>query len=263
WTPEPGHGYAKLWLRWHAGFAFHDASGDRLELPRYHELFVGAYADVGLADGLALFFRSDLLRTFHLEDPRSGDVARHLAPGDPSLGLRARVLLRDRWAMSLQASARAPLARSGEVQEVVRDRAPYPVVGGLRRGAGVWHLQGMWNIGAAFERVFLGAALGYQWRGEGFEDRLLWNATLGATLSPRVGARLSLAGAHSLGFGSAPRASTPSGLGNGASWTTASLSADLRVAEGWYLGAALETALLGLRTKSRGLSLALSLGTQY
>ena len=213
WTPEPGGGYAKLWVRWHWGFLdYADGQGDLIDIGDYQEVFFSTYGDVGLTDGLALFWHSDILRLMVLEDPRDGQTSRHAAPGDPLVGLRWRWLQVDRLVFSLEGAIRAPLARSRVVQAVYAQAAPHERIGGLRVGAGVWEVNTKVWVGYGFDIWHLAGAVGYQWRASGFDDRVSWIAEAGVNFSPAWIGRLRVGGAHSLDENGAPPSESPSGM---------------------------------------------------
>ncbi|MEM9191550.1 MAG: hypothetical protein AAGF12_20420 [Myxococcota bacterium] len=263
-TPEPGHGYAKVWLRWHWGFLeYADADGELVDIGDYHEVFVSTYGDLGLVDGLALFWHTDLVRVFTLEDPRDGDVESHVAPGDPALGLRFRFLQVQGFAMSVESSLRVPFASSAGQQEVFQRDAPNPRIGTLRIGAGVFEIDALLSVGHAFDGWYLAASLGYQWRSGGFADRLLWVGEGGVEFGAHWTVRARASGAHSLREGDEPPASSPSGIGNRVSWTGLALEVDYELSRGWLLGISTETGLGGVRSRSGGTILNVSLATVY
>ncbi|MEM9069902.1 MAG: hypothetical protein AAGE52_15425 [Myxococcota bacterium] len=263
WTPEPGHGFAKLWTKWLLGHGYVDGNGNRTNYGNYHEFFVATYGDIGIVDGLAAFWHTDLLRVFTLQDPRTGERQAHVAPGDPALGLRWRFLQVDRFVMSVEGSVRAPLARSRPVQNVYARSDPHEQLGELRVGAGVWNVDGRLSLGYGFDRVYLAASGGYQWRGEGFDDRITWSAEVGGNFTDRWGGRARASGAHSLDEDGAPRGNSPSGIGNGVSWAGFALEVDYRLRDGWYLGLTLEGGLSGLRRQTGGPVTSLWVATQY
>lgn len=263
WTPRQGHGYAKLWMKWLWGIGYVDGEGDFNHYARYYEVFFATYGDVGLADTLALFWHTDLLRVFTLEDPRSGERQAHVAPGDPALGLRWQFLHLDRYVMSLSASVRAPLADDEPVQEVFTRKEPYTQLGDLQTGLGVWQLSTKLEAGYGWDSVYVAAGIGYQARFEGFDDRILWSAEVGWTGSRTWGGRVRLSGAHSIDEGGAPRSNSPSGIGNGVSYAGFAVEMDRRLSESWFAGLTIEGGLPGLRRQTGGPVISLSVSTQY
>lgn len=263
WVPAPGHGYAKLWAKYLWGWGFVDGAGDMRGYESYHELFFATYGDVGVAPRLAVFWHSDLLRTYHLGDARDGSVERHVAPGDPQVGLRLSLLQRDRLALAVEGAVRAPFARGGAQQTVYASKDPHEPIGELRVGSGVWEVEGRVAFGYAFDHVYLAVATGYQWRGEGFDDRLLWSAEVGWSFTDAWASRVRASGAHSFRFESEPRASSPSGAGNGSSWAGLAWELERKIVDRWYASFVLEGGLFGLRRLSGGPVLSLGVATQF
>ncbi|MCB9610945.1 MAG: hypothetical protein H6721_02780 [Sandaracinus sp.] len=263
WVPAPGHGYAKLWAKYLWGWGFVDGAGDMRGYESYHELFFATYGDVGVAPRLAVFWHSDLLRTYHLGDARDGSVERHVAPGDPQVGLRLSLLQRDRLALAVEGAVRAPFARGGPQQTVYASKDPNEPIGELRVGSGVWEVEGRVAFGYAFDHVYLAFATGYQWRGEGFDDRLLWSAEVGWSFTDAWASRVRASGAHSFRFESQPRASSPSGAGNGSSWAGLAWELERKIVDRWYASFVLEGGLFGLRRLSGGPVLSLGVATQF
>ena len=76
WAPEPGHGYAKLWLKYLYGFDFHAGDGNTYGYPSYHELFLATYVEVGLVDRLAMIVHADLARERRLDADHRSNAGR-------------------------------------------------------------------------------------------------------------------------------------------------------------------------------------------
>ncbi len=268
WTPEPGHGYVKLWTKYLYGFGYVDGEGERTDYGRYHELFFSVYGQVGLADGLALTLHTDIARVFVLEDPRDGTSQTHVAPGDPQLGLRYRFFHTDRLVMSVSATGRAPIASDADQQEVRAREAPNEVLGQLRIGSGVFVFGFTYSVGYGFDRWYLAASIAYDVMTGGFDDRIGWSAEVGASFTPRFGGRLRLTGRHAIGNGDAVRGDSPSGLVSGASYTGFAVEVDYQLTQNeskgnWYLGFAFEGAFGFLKRQTGGPVLSLSIATQW
>ncbi len=266
WTPAPGHGYVKVWMKWLYGFGYHpNDGGGTIDYARYNEVFFATYGEYGMADGLAVFWHTDLVRVFTLDDPLSGDRRVHTAPGDPLVGLRWRFLHLDRFVMSIEGGVRAPLADDVPKQDVFTRDAPYRRIGTLRVGAGVWNVDGRLSAGYGFDRVYLAGSVGYQWRGDGFRDRITWSAEIGGSFTDRWSGRARASGTHSLALegDDAPLAQTPSGIGNGVSWAGIALELDYRLGQQWFVGLTLEGGLGDLRSQTGGPVTSLWVATQF
>ena len=269
WTPPPEHGYAKFWVKWHWGWGFVAGGGRTHRIGNYHDVTLATYGDLGIAEGWAVFWHSDLVRTYTLRDPLEDRRQAHVAPGDPALGFRWQFVRGDRLAMSTELSARAPVAPDGSVQEVRRRQAPHEEVGALRVGAGAWSVRSVWHVGYAFDRAYVAASLGYQYRAAGYADRLSWSAEVGGRLRGRLSGRLRASGSHSLPGGDpirdlrAPRDNSPNGLGNGSSWMGIAMELDLKLSASWFLGLTVEGGAGPIRRLSGGPVISLSVSTQY
>ncbi len=242
WVPEAGHGYAKLWFRGLAGFGLHGGGEETLDYGGYTEIFVSSYGEVGLGHNLAVVWQSDLFRVFLLEDPRDYSRSVHVAPGDPRLGLRWNFLDTEAVLLAIEAGVRAPIA-SGNVQEQVREeQEPHAPIGGLLMGSGVWEADAQLSLGHAFDNAYLAVSGGYQFRASGFADRIVWSVEGGATLQEVWNGRMRLVGAHSIGTRDNVITS-PSGMGDGASYLGLIFEVENQLTEHFDLGASLQTAL--------------------
>ncbi len=250
-------------MKWLWGIGYVDGSGDFNHYDRYYEVFFATYGDVGLTDTLALYWHTDLLRLFTLENSRTGERSAHVAPGDPALGLRWKFLHLDRFVMSLSSSVRAPLADDEPVQDVFERRDPHDQLGELRVGLGVWQMTTKLDAGYGWDSIYIAAGIGYQTRWGGFDDRILWSAELGWTGSSTWGGRVRLSGAHSIDEGHEPRANSPSGIGNGVSYAGFAVEFDRRITDSWFAGLTIEGGLPGLRRQTGGPVISLSVATQY
>ncbi len=268
WVPAPGEGYAKLWLKWLYGFGFADGDGFRFDFGGYNELFLATYGEVGLIQedeiGLAVVWQTDLMRTFYLRDQRADQLHAHVAPGDPAAGLRLRFLKIDRFRMAFQAMVRAPLASGAEVQPVYSTEPPHAEIGRLRVGTGSWDFPLELSIGYGFDSGFyLAGSGGYMIRSESYDHVLLWTAEGGVTTASGFGIRGRLTGFHSIGNGSAPRALSPSGQGNGTTYVGFAVETDWQVVPHWYVGLAFEGAFFLVRRQSGGPVIDLYVATRF
>ena len=273
WTPEPGHGYVKVWVKWLLGFQYVNPEGQSLAYQNYHEVYLSTYGDIGLVDGLALFWHTDIVRTFALRDPIADRVRGHVTGGDPALGLRWRFFANDRLAAAFTGSVRAPLVQRTGERQVVYERDPgpdgvYDRVGALRIGAGAWDLTAGVKVGYALDRWHLGASVAYQARLQGFDDRMLWSLEAGLTFNEKWGGTLRANAAHSFSPiraspGDPPPADTPSGIGNGVSWMGMAVELDYELRRDWFLGLTLEGGLGYLRSQTGGPVTSLSIAHVY
>jgi hypothetical protein len=239
WSPAPGHGYAKLWLKWLPGFGYHAGNGDTIDYGAYHEVFLNGYAELGVVDKLAATLHFPFAQAFSLEDPRDGSTERHVTVGDPALGARYQALSLGRFALALETFARAPIAPAG-VQQIVYARDDGRPIGGLRIGAGVWDVYAGLALGYGWDRVYVAATLGYIVRTGGYHDVSTFTAEVGGRLSKRFQGRLRITGYQSLDEGSAPRHESPSGIGNGTSYVGFALEGEYEIRPRWFLGLGLQ-----------------------
>lgn len=259
WTPAPAEGYAKVWVKWLPGFGYHPGNasvrnqlGNAVDYGAYHEVFLAAYGEVGLADGLALFVHSDLARAFWLEDPRSGEIEQHIAPGDPALGMKLKLFKSGRFIWSLEGSARFPLATSIEVQEVFATDDAHTRIGALRVGSGVFDFAAQTSFGYGWDTVYAAASAGWLARTGGYDHALLFQLEAGMRFSERWQGRGRVTGHYAIRTGNNPRDDSPSGIGNGTSYTGLALEADYEWTKHWYIGTVLEGGLLGVVRQTGG-----------
>lgn len=244
WVPDLGHGYAKLNLRYLYGYGYHADDGSSIAFRDYHEAFVGSYGEIGIGGGVALTLHSDLVRTFTLRDPNTGRRRAHVAPGDPALGLRVRLLRRGRFVMAAEGSVRAPLASDRVVDTAYGSKGAHPVIGELRVGPGVFDLFGGLSMGYGWNRAYLAGGVGYVGRFGGYRDALhatlesggrvgrdrRWALRGRVTAHPRFGSRT----------GGAAITESPSGQGNGTRYVGFAFEFDRRFGEHLYVGGALQ-----------------------
>ncbi len=244
WSPAPGHGYAKLWLKWLYGFGYHEADGKTTNYGAYNELFLNGYAELGLVPGLAATLHFPFAEFFTLEDTRNRDKQRHITVGDPALGARYQVLSLGRFAASLEAFARAPLAPAGVKQAVYSKddggSGDKERIGGLRIGTGVWDAYSGVALGYGWDRIYLAGSGGYTVRTGGYHDVANWTAEVGGSYSKKWQGRMRITGFHSLDNGTAPRHNSPSGIGNGTTYLGFAIETEYQIKRRWYLGLALQ-----------------------
>lgn len=244
WAPEPGHGYAKLWLRYLYGFDYRAGDGTTYGYGAYHEASLSVYAELGLVETLGFVLHSDILRTFHLEDPRDGHYESHVTVGDPLVALRWQFLSLDRFVMAVEAGVRAPFARPGPVQIVYGTDEGNPAVGALRVGTGVWDVPVSVGAGYGWDAFYLAGSAGYVLRTDGFEHVVTWTLEGGASLRDEgLGVRGRVVGYHSIGVAfdpAAARTESPSGINNGTSYVGFAVEGDYQFAPSWFVGASIE-----------------------
>tara|TARA_B100000609_G_scaffold197025_1_gene193406 strand:+ start:20426 stop:21373 length:948 start_codon:yes stop_codon:yes gene_type:complete len=252
WTPKPGHGYTKFWVKWLPGFWYMDGAGNSTDYGTYHELFFNAYAEWGMLDGFAGWIHAPLVRNFWLEDTRNGMFGYHITPGDPALGLRLRVLKQGPFRLSIDASARAPLASGDPVQEVYSKESTPRLIALLRVGRGVWEFQGGLSFGAGWSGFYTNAQVSFIYMTGDFDSVISWNAEAGWSLPRGWQLRVRIAGWHPLGNGTAPYHDSLSGQGNGTQYIGFALETDVSLGNGWYAGLSLEGGLLLVQRQTGG-----------
>jgi hypothetical protein len=265
WTPAPGHGYAKLWMKWLPGFGYHDGRGETTEYGAYHEVFLSAFGDVGLAPGLALSLHAPLVQTFVLGDPRPGGEGTRafVGPGDPTLSLRWRFLARGRFVAAVDAGLRVPLATARPQATVYAATDGQPAIGTLQIGSGVFAVPLGLSAGYGWDRLYLAASAQYVARTGGWDDVLAWSAELGGQLSRTLSGRVRVVGWHDLVRGDAPRTESPSGINNGTRYVGFGLEGEYALTPTWWLGASVEGGLGAIRRQTGGPVLSLFVATRY
>lgn len=254
WTPEPGHGYAKLWLKYFYGYSFIDQSqtGHGIE---YHEIFLSTYAEVGLTDHFALVLHAPVVRSFHLRDPRDGSMASFVGPGDPTLSLRWQFLDEGRFVAAAQLGVRAPFGRAEPVRTVYTTDEGNAAIGALQLGSGVWDVPAEISAGYGWDWIYVAGSVGYILRTSGFRHVLTWSAEAGVTIERQWGVRARAVGHHPLDVffdEEAPRHASPSGIGNGTHYIGFALEADYQFIPNYFLGLTVEGGLGVLQLQAGG-----------
>jgi hypothetical protein len=266
WTPEPGHGYLKLWLKetCNCGFPYMAGDGRAIPIGFYDELFVNAYAEVGIVPSLAAWVHWPVLTTFFLEDPRTGRVADHAAVGDPTVALRWRFLRVERFVSAIEVGVRFPFAPAGVRQPVYSAEPGNPEVGGLRIGTGVWDVPLALSIGYAWDGFYLAASGGFVARSDSFDPVVTWSAEGGGTFQGGLSLRVRLVGWHPVGIGDpALRHESPSGIGSGTAYTGFAVEIDHPIAPDWWLGGTIEGGGPGLARQTGGPVITLYVATRF
>jgi hypothetical protein len=263
WTPEPGHGYLKLWIKALYGFGYVDGAGRMHEYGDYGELFLSGYGEAGIADGVALLLHAPLYQGFLLEDPRTGRLGDHHTVGDPTLSLRVRLARVDRFVAALEAGVRQPLAPSGDRQTVYGTAEGNPVIGALRIGSGAFDVPLSLAAGYAWDDFYLAGSVGAVLRiatpgVRDLDQALTWSVEGGGTFTGGMSLRVRLRGEHALPTGDPlGRHESPSGVGSGTSIGGFAVEADWPVARdaagpSTWIGVTAEGGIPGLLMRQTG-----------
>ncbi len=242
WAPQPGHGFVKLWVKYLYGFTYLDGSGTAHALD-YHELNLSVYAEAGIFDRVALILHSPVAQSFTLADPRNGTYGTHFAPGDPAVALRWQFLSIDRFVAAVDAGARAPFARPGPVQTVYSQSEGHPAIGALQVGTGVWDFPITIGVGYGADQFYLAGSVGWVMRTSGYDHVLTWSIEGGTTVARQWGIRGRIVGWHPVHVyfdEPAPGAESPSGIGNGTTYTGFAVEMDYQFQPNWFVGLTIE-----------------------
>jgi len=261
WVPEPGHGYAKAWIRWLPGLGYFpgpEAAAQGIEGPQllgaYQELFLGLYGEYGIWPGVAVVAHWNPVRTFLLEDTRGGTARFHASAGEPRLGARVHLANKGRFTLAAEGSVAAPISSGEPVQQVYSALNDKPLVGELQTATGVWGVYGGLAAGLGLDALYLAASVGASARSRGFDSVVLWTAEAGRRFGKRRlwQSRLRILGHHPLGDGVAPYHSSPSGLGNGTHYLAFTIEVDYEVRPGLMLGLSVAGGLYPVVRQSGG-----------
>ncbi|UJR86364.1 hypothetical protein [Sandaracinus amylolyticus] len=266
WTPEPGHGYLKLWLKWtcNCGFGYVAGDGSTYDYGFYTEVFTNAYGEIGIVPGLAAWVHWPIVETFLLEDTRRGHVGDHTVIGDPTIGLRWRWLRVGRFASALEAGVRLPFAPSGEVQPVYGRDPPHDQIGALRVGTGVFDFPLALSIGYGWDRFYLAGSGGYVARTGDFDHVVTWSAEGGGSFDFGLSLRVRFVGWHSIGNGAeSSHHESPSGIGSGTNYTGFAIEADYPFERDWWIGATIEGGMFALSRQTQGPVVTLYVATRF
>ena len=268
WTPEPGHGYLKLWVKefCSCGLGYIEPDGTMQPLGFYDEIFVSAYGEVGVVPGLAAWVHWPVMQTFLLEDPRPtiGGIQDRTMVGDPTLGLRWRFLRVERFVAALEAGVRFPFAPGGVQQSVYSTSPGNPRIGGLRIGTGVWDVPVSLAVGYAWSGFYLAASGGWVARSDDYDHVLTWTAEGGGTFQGGLSMRVRVTGWHALGNGDPTLYhSSPSGIGSGTNYVGFAIEMDYPIAPDWWFGGTIEGGLFALSRQAAGPVLTLYVATRF
>jgi hypothetical protein len=266
WTPDPGTGYVKLWVKYLEAYPFDywPGNGSPRGYGFYNELFWNAYGEIGIVDGLAAWLHWPFLETFLLEDPRTGRVSDHTVSGDPTLGLRWRFLQAERFVMAIDAGVRFPFAPAGEVQTVYAREPGNPAIGALRVGTGVFDFPVALSLGYGWDSFYLAGSGGWVARTGAFDHVLTWTAEGGGTFRGGLSLRVRVVGWHAVGNGDPVHYhESPSGIGSGTSYVGIAVEMDYPIAPSWWLGGTVEGGLGALSRQTGGPVVTLYVATRF
>ena len=266
WTPNPGHGYAKLWLKYHLGLEYQDGKGNRREYGGgYHEFFLNAYGEVGLFKNFAFWLHAPLVRMFWLGDARTGETTRHLAPGDPTFGLRWGFLKHATYVGAFELGLRVPIAKKEPVQELWVDEGGGKAerIGSLLVGNGVFDVPIRLAFGSSWGDTYVAGSASMTLRTGGYASLAGWSIEGGSSFLERFSWRLRMRGQHTLGDDDAPRIESPSGVQNGTSFVGLAGEMDVRFVGAWVVGLTVEGGLFAVYRQGRGPVFSLYVATSF
>jgi hypothetical protein len=107
------------------------------------------------------------------------------------------------------------------------------------------------SAGYAWDHFYLAGSVGYLLRTDGYDHAIAWTAEGGGTTG-RFGVRVRLTGRHPVDAESAPRHSSPSGIGNGTQYAGFAVESDYRIGERWFVGLTLEGGLFLIQRQAGG-----------
>ncbi len=262
WTPEPGHGYAKLWISWLPGVGYHAGDGQTYDYGPYHELRIAGYAEMGLVDRVALTLHAPLLNTYVLTNPRSDDTEVHASLGDWALGVRWNFLKTGRLLTALDMGVRFPMASSRPIQDVYASSEGMPQIGQLRAGPGVLDTWAALSMGLGFDGYYFTSLIGYTHRTDSFDDVLDWSIEFGVRYEWWSG-RIRILGHHPVDTGDALRTDSPNGANNGTRYIAFALENEIQVVEDWYIGLGFEGGIGAVSRQTGGIVLSSYVATKY
>lgn len=266
WTPERGHGYFKAWIKYLPGFSYVDGNRQRNEFGVYQELSLNTYVEIGLFRGFALWLHAPVVQTFFLQDTRAAGqpVNSYISPGDPTVGARFELARAGRAIFSVEGHVRVPLAVGTPVAPVYSSLGPdFRQLGELRVGNGAADIGIRFWGGYAASNFYVAASNGVIYRSNGYDPVAVFSGEGGTRVANnRIGLRARVQGYLSLPWGTAQRAESPSGMGNGTRFAGLAIEADVRLAKRWDLGLTFESGL-GYQRQTGGPVISLSIATTF
>ena len=225
WAKGKGKQYFKLTYQHLGADKLAQPDGTVLPIPHYTQDGVWFYGERGVSDTVNLILDLPLLRSSDVAD-EGNELPRETGIGDFRGGAQWQFARHGNWVFATKGLLQAPTG-----DETKGD-------GLLPTGSGVW--EGVASLGAGTSlhggRGWAYAEAGYQYRGGGLRDGVVYEAQLGWSLGSRLQLAANLRGVEPFSH-EAPEnpIGSPSGLGDRVTYTAYGASAYLKVGGGFSL----------------------------
>ena len=225
WPAGKRHFYSKLGQQYLRSTTLAAPDGTAFKIPVFREDYVDLYAAVGLDDRSTFIVGIPLLRSTDLADSPD-ELSRESGFGDLRFGLQAQVGRRGPWVFATRGIAQAPTGDETRSQ-------------GLQAtGSGVWEGEGWLGAGRSLAggKGYGFLELGYNYRGGGLRDGLLYALQVGWNVGPRLVLAANLRGLEPLSMKPGSRtAGSFVGVGDRVTYAVYGPTAIVKLGEGWGL----------------------------
>jgi hypothetical protein len=175
WALGPGRLFARLSYAHGRATTYAAPDGTEFPIPRFTTDDLDLSLAYGLGERATLYANLPVLRSSDLADSPD-ELVRESGIGDLSAGLEWALFRRGSWEFGLRGLVQAP---TGDAERADGLQAT---------GSGVFEGQLAFSAGTSFAagRAYAVLEAGYQYRGEGFEDGVVFSGQVGWSVSARV-----------------------------------------------------------------------------
>lgn len=193
WAMGKGRVYLKASYQYLNSTTLAQPDGTRFTIPTFLQKNADLFVGYGLTDTFTIYTDLPFLRSFDLED-----FEKVTGFGDLRFEVQAQLGAKGAWVFAVRGLAQAPTGDENAGEGI------------LPTGSGVWEGAGVLGAGRSFARGrgYGFVELGYQYRGGGLRDGLLYNCQLGWNVGTHLVLTANFRGVEP--FSKAPR-DTPIG----------------------------------------------------
>jgi len=225
WAVGRGHYYSKASFQYRRSTTLAAPDGTIFDIPTFNQQDSAAYLAYGATSALTLITDLPFVRSSDLHD-MPDELSRVTGIGDLRVGAQLQLGRRGPWVFAARGLVQAPTG------DETRGNGLLPT------GSGAW--EGALALGAgrsfAGGRGYAYAELGWNLRGSGLRDGLLYEAQIGWSVAPRLVLAANVRGLEPRG--EPPGALRPGsfvGTGDGVAYVTYGPTAIVRLSAGWGL----------------------------
>jgi hypothetical protein len=214
--------YAKLSAQHLSTTTLAAPDGTQFDIPRFTKDDAALYVAYGISHEVTLVAQVPFLRSSNLDDVPD-ELMRETGFGDLQLGAQLQIGQRGPWLFALRALLQAPTGDETRAQ------------GLLPTGSGVWEGQGWLSAGRSLAggKGYGFVEVGYEGRGGGLRDGVVYAAQVGWNVTPRVVLAANLRGVEPFSHAAGDRtAGSFVGVGDRVTYVAYGPTAILKLARG-------------------------------